>query len=254
MRAFITYCQKEWQEQLATKKIIILSLVFICMGVMSVFIAKYMPDLIGSLVSEEMAEMMPKPGVEDVWIQFYKNIGQIGLVLTLIMYSSTLTGEYTKGTLILVLTKGLARWKVIVSKWFVLVSSFTVAYVLGTGVTLLYAFIYFKNEKVPHLMAGVFSLWLLGVLMLTLVIFMSSFLRTTTQILLGVLGIFVVAMVTSIFIKQPEWNPLYLSSGGQAVMLNEISLSTLNITFLISVISILVLLGLSIILFRKKQL
>ena len=32
------------------------------------------------------------------------------------MFSNTLTGEYQKGTLINIITKGMSRWKIIVSK------------------------------------------------------------------------------------------------------------------------------------------
>ena len=53
--------------------------------------------------------------IKKEWMQFYKNI-PIALVVMLLLFGGLLTNELQKGTLIPVLTKGLSRWKVLLTK------------------------------------------------------------------------------------------------------------------------------------------
>ena len=54
----------------------------------------------------------------DSWVQFFKNINQIGMFGLVILFSTQITNEIQKGTLINLLSKGLPRYQVIMSKWF----------------------------------------------------------------------------------------------------------------------------------------
>ena len=61
------------------------------------------------------------------WTQFFKNI-PIVLIAFVLIYSDIFTKEYKSGTLLLVLTKGVSRYKIVLAKTVLLLSLWTVGY------------------------------------------------------------------------------------------------------------------------------
>ena len=116
MTAFI---KKECMELTRTGKLLILSIIFIFFGILNPAMAKLTPWLY-EMLQDQFADQGLNVGEVTVtamtsWTQFYKNAPMILIVMVLLM-SSILTGEYQKGTLIQVVTKGLSRKKVFFSK------------------------------------------------------------------------------------------------------------------------------------------
>ena len=109
MTAFI---KKECMELTRTGKLLILSIIFIFFGILNPAMAKLTPWLY-EMLQDQFADQGLNVGEVTVtamtsWTQFYKNAPMILIVMVLLM-SSILTGEYQKGTLIQVVTKGLSR-------------------------------------------------------------------------------------------------------------------------------------------------
>ena len=74
MRVLSAFLKKEWQEALASYRLVILIVLFALFGIMNVFTAKYTPEMITYFVSEEFAKSIPTPTLIDAWLQFFKNI------------------------------------------------------------------------------------------------------------------------------------------------------------------------------------
>ncbi len=68
------------------------------------------------------------------WTQFFKNI-PIVLIAFVLIYSDIFTKEYKSGTLLLVLTKGLSRYKIVLAKTVLLLSLWTVGYGICFAIT-----------------------------------------------------------------------------------------------------------------------
>ncbi len=92
--------------------------------------AKITPQLVENFMPEGMIVNLGEPTALDSWMQFYKNVPQLGLVVLVILFSGMMSQEYSKGTLINMLTKGLARRSVILSKLTVALVMWTAAYVI----------------------------------------------------------------------------------------------------------------------------
>ena len=132
MRSYIAFCKKEVLENLRTHKVLILMIVFLLFGMMSPLTAKLMPEIFKSLALDGIVITIPEPTALDAYAQFFKNTSQMGLLVVLLVFGGMLSNEITKGTLINMVTKGLSRPVVILSK-------FTVASILWT-LTLLASF------------------------------------------------------------------------------------------------------------------
>ena len=79
--------------------------------------ARYLPEVAASLLPDGIQIQLPQPEVMDSWAQFYKNISQIGIIILLIVFSTMISNELQKGTLIHLLTKGLSRTTILLAKY-----------------------------------------------------------------------------------------------------------------------------------------
>lgn len=131
MRKLIAFTKKEYMEQLRNGRLVVLCILFVLLGIMNPAIAKLTPWMY-QIFADSLAEngivvtAVPVNAMTS-WTQFFKNI-PIGLLVFFLLQSSIFTKEYQTGSLILTITKGFERYKIVVVKTFVLLFLWTVYY------------------------------------------------------------------------------------------------------------------------------
>ena len=205
-------------EMTRTGRLLILGIIFVIFGIMNPAIAKLTP-LILSKFGDSLSDSGIIVGNVTVnaissWTQFYKNAPVVLLVMVL-MCSGMFTGEYQSGTLIQVVTKGLARKKILFSKMITLYGAWTVLYAAYFGVTYLYTAYYWGEERVENLVFGAFAYWLFGILIMALMLFFSTVGDNSGHVLLGVGGAFVVMIFLGYAPKLKKFLPTRLMDGLQ---------------------------------------
>lgn len=253
MRAFHACVKKEIREQWVYKRWQILLLLFIFFGILSVFTAKYMPDLMSYFLPSEFVKSFPKPKVQDVWIQFFKNIGQVGVLVVIVFLSSLFTAEYQKHTLILPLSKGVSRWKIVISKWSVSCILFSIPFLISIGVTQLYSIIYFKQDSLVNIPEALLSQWVFVCFLITLIVFFSSFVSTSSQVLIGVSSVLILCFVVTVFLENGKYLPLFLATSVNQLIENTINTKDVYFSMALTLIISVVLLSASVFLFSKKK-
>ena len=123
MKGYIAFIKKEFVENLKNYRFFILFTIFAIFGLSSAFLAKFTPEIIEALGAG--FEATEEPVALDAWQQFYKNISGVGFSALIILFGSCMSSEYSKGTLLLLVTKGLARPAVILTKYTVAAVSMT---------------------------------------------------------------------------------------------------------------------------------
>lgn len=256
MRTFNAYLKKEWLEQLRTGRLTILAIIFVAFGIMSPAIAKMTPWMM-KLLSESLSESgLTVTDVEITaftsWTQFYKNISTALIIFVLLKFSCVTT-EYQKGTLIPVLTKGLSRSKVILSKALMTVLLFIGCYFICFYTTYAYTAYYWDNSTVSHLYLGAFTYLLYGIWVISLIILSSSIFSTGTSVLLctggSVIFLKLIGMIPAIYKYLPEKLTQSLS------LLNcEIKPSEMTFAVIITTILIIVNIIASVICFNRHML
>ena len=220
MRAFLAFMKKEWMEQIRSSKFIILTILFILFGIMNPAIAKLTPWLF-----EVMAESLEESGMVVTtvevdamtsWVQYFKNV-PMALIVFVLMESSVFTKEYQSGTLILALTKGLHRYKVVLSKAMVLVLMWTGFYWMHFGITYLYNELFWDNSVAKNLMFSVICWWLFGLWTIALLVLFSIIANANTGALVGTGAIVMLCYMVGLLPKLSKYMPTFLMDGNSLV-------------------------------------
>ena len=188
MKSLLAFIKKETMEQFRSGRLMILGILFVLLGVMNPAVAKITPWLL-EILADSLAEsgMTVTPvtvSAMDSWVQFFKNM-PLGLIVFVLLQSSIFTKEYQSGTLVLSLTKGLERFKVVVSKTVVLTVLWTVGYWLCFGITYGYNAYFWDNSVAQNLILSVVCWWLFGVCVISLMILFSTIANSNTGVLVG---------------------------------------------------------------------
>lgn len=214
MRTAVAFLKKEWMEYYRTGKLIIIVVIFALFGLMNPAIAKLTPFLMEQLASMEDSGMVITVSTVDAsmsWMQFYKNI-PMALVVMLLLFGGILTNELQKGTLIPVLTKGLSRWKVLLTKGINLILIWTGGYWLCYGITYFYSDYYWDNSIMSNLFFTAFCYWLFGMMIMALMTLFSAMTTSFGGVVLGVGVIYFAMTLLGMIPKISSYLPIYLTS------------------------------------------
>jgi len=253
MKAFVAFTGKEFTEYIRTYKLFILVIVFVIFGFLSPITAKYLPQIIEMAGLDPEAMGMGDPTAVDSFAQFFKNVGQMGLLVVVIIFSGIMANEFSKGTLINMLTKGLKRPIVIVSKFLSAVACWTLAYLVCLGITYGYTAMYFDVDGYQHEFAAFLGLWLYGVLLLVLVILGGTLFKNVVGSLLLTGGVAVVLTLLNLVPSFQKYNPASLATDGLALITAQKDLGDLLPAFILCGVAILGCSIASVLIFNKKQ-
>lgn len=256
MKALIAFLKKELLEQLRTGRLIILGILFVLFGIMNPAVAKLTPWLFevmaDSLAESGMVVTSVTVSAMDSWVQFFKNI-PMALIAFVLLESSIFTREYQTGTLVLSLTKGLARFKVVVSKALVLAIFWTVGYWLCFGITYGYNAWFWDNAVARNLLFSVMCWWLFGLWVIALMTLFSTISNTNTGVLLGTGGVVLAASLLGFFPKLQKFLPTLLTDGNSLIY-GVADAKTYTAALIIATVTCALCFAVSIPLFNKKRL
>ena len=256
MRAFLAFTRKEFTHQLRSGKLMVLGCLFILFGIMNPAIAKLTPWML-----EAMADSLAESGMVvtevtvtalDSWVQFFKNI-PMTLIAFILLEGSIFTAEYETGTLILSLTKGLARHKVVLAKTAVLSIVWTLGYWLCFGITYGYTAYFWDNGVAQNLGLSVISWWVFGLWVMALAVLFSVMARSTGTVLIGTGGVVFGCYLLGIVPKLKDYLPTLLTDGNSLIY-GTAKADAYTTPLIITAVTAAAFIAISIPLFGKKKL
>ncbi len=256
MKSLLAFIKKEITEQLRSGKLMILGILFVLLGVMNPAVAKLTPWLL-----EVMADSLAESGMTvtnvtvsamDSWVQFFKNM-PIGLIAFVLLQSSIFTKEYSSGTLVLSLTKGLERFKVVISKTVVLTVLWTLGYWLCFEITYGYNAYFWDNSVAQNLIFSVVCWWLFGLFVISLMILFSAIANANTGVLVGTGSVVLVCYLLGLLPTASKYLPTLLANGN-ALIYGVEDAKTYTAALIVSAIATIICFSVSIPIFNKKQL
>lgn len=254
MNGLMAFTKKEFLEQIRSYKAVVMIAVFFLFGMMSPLLAKMMPDIFSQMSVQGISITIPEPTVLDAYGQFFKNMSQMGLIVMLLVFSGMLTQELTRGTLVILLAKGLSRNAVIVSKYLAAMILWTLSYALAAVTDYGYTIFLFGRFSMPHLLFSLFCLWLFGAFLLGVLLLASTITSGNYGGLLLTAAVLGIMLVANVFPRIQSWNPVALASDNGALLTNEKTIGDMSVTVGITLALIALCLTLSLMMFRKKKL
>lgn len=252
MSGYIAFVKKEFTENMKNYRFLILFAVFLIFGITSAFLAKFTPEILSALAAD--MEMSSEPVALDAWKQFYKNISGVGFSAFIILYGSCLSGEYSKGTLVLMVTKGLSRKAVILAKYTVAAILMTISYWISYAATYGYTAFLWKDVSLPNVAFAALALWIAGFLYLSILMIGCVIFRQTFTGILFTGGIVAVISLLGMIEPIAKFSPFILTTKNIDLISGEITLSDFMIPAVVSIVISILGLLLAIRLFNKKQL
>lgn len=254
MNGFIPFLKKEGLEYIRNFKWWILLGVFFLLGMMSPLLAKLLPEIISGMEMEGMVITLPEPTYMDAYAQLFKNISQLGYVIVLLIFGGILSSEISKGTLVMILAKGLSRNAVILSKYVMALFAWTVSFLLAVGTTLGYTVYLFDEIKLGGLPLALFCLWLFGAFILALLLFSSTVAPGGFGGLILTASLLIFLLIVNVIPQIKEYNPVTLAQDSLAIVEGTIQLEDrlLTIGLTLGILGILLFLSLQI--FKKMKL
>ena len=251
MRGYLAFTKKELMENIRNYRVLLMLGIFTFFGISSPLLAKFMPELLESL-EMNMQITVEEPTVYDSWLQFYKNVSSLGISLMVILFSSSLSGEYAKGTLTIPLTKGLSRRAVILSKFTASVLIMTASFWISFGVSSLYTTFLWPGERLPHVLLAGAVMWIAALMYLSILMMGCVLFRQAFTSVLFLLVFTVILSLLGMSSRFEAVSPVFLISKNVELLNGTVSASQFILPGTAGLGLSVVLLAVSVILFHKK--
>lgn len=212
MKQLGAFTKKELLGHLRSGRLMMLGVLCCILGIMNPATARLMPWLL-EMLSEQLSESgmyVTEIEVDALasWAQFFKNTPVL-LIVFIVMSSNILTAEYQKGTLVNVITKGMKRWKILISKLLVISGTWTAGYLITFGITYGYNAYFWDNSVAQNLLFAVFGYYLVGLWLLSAVLPASVVLNSAPGVTLCVGAAFAASYLLGLLPALREYVPTF---------------------------------------------
>lgn len=255
MKTFLAFMKKECLDLKRSGRLVQGAVIFGILGVMNPAVAKLTPWMM-ELLADSLAQSGLVVGEITVdaltsWGQFFKNI-PLGLIVFILMQSGIITREYQKGTLVLVLTKGLERHKVFLAKFMIVILLWTFLFWVCFGITYGYNAFYWDNSIAHNLFFGAACWWLFGLWTIAVMFLFSTIGKSTTGVLGGIGGVVLLSYLAGMLPMLKDYMPTKLMDA-TPLLVGLVEPGDYIKAILVAVITMALAIGAGIALFNKKE-
>jgi len=259
MKTYSVFLKKELFESVKTYKIFIIGAVFLLFGMASPLLAKLTPEIIKwamesdpAMTGVDFSGLITQPVAFDSWMQFYGNAGQLGYIVLVIMFSSMLSSELSRGTLRIMFSKGLTRPTVIFSKLTSASLIWTGSFCLSALTAWVYT-IYMFDEAVSHLFLAMLCMWVFGIFLLALTMLMAVLTNKGYACMVSVGLIAIVCSLLEMIPQIKKYNPMQLYTSSRMLLIEESTPKDFIPVLIVTGVLIVGFVWLAVVLFNKKR-
>lgn len=254
MKSMVTLIRKELLEAFRKHRLLIMVTIFSLIGLMSTIGTKYLGQILKQLLPSGYVLKVREASEIEAYFQFFKNVSQIGLIVLIIITAGLMADELEKKTIINVLSKGVKREYIIVSKFISSLLVWMISYIISIVIFEYYTSLFWGNEiPLSTIIYSNLLVFSYGVLIISINIFLGIMFKNKI-ITIVICSIFsLIQMFIAIFPEIYKLLPISLLSQCVYIIEGKINIEGTVITFLITLTLILFLLVTSMRLFKRKE-
>lgn len=211
MSGYFPMLRKELTEIIRTWRIWLVAGAFVLFGLADPVLARFMGQILGSVVGDQLPIAIPDPTYLDAWAQWTKDLTQLLLIIALVAAAGAVAGEVSSGTLVMVLTKPVGRASFVLAKFTAVTCLVALSAVLGTALASGVTAVAFEDVQFGPVWAGV-GVWLVQAIFLMAVTIAASCLVNSTIAAFGIgFGAYILLSIASIWQPARAWSPAGLN-------------------------------------------
>jgi ABC-2 type transport system permease protein len=257
MSQWLTLLQKEILEMWRNFKWIWVPITFVLLGVTEPLTSYYLPQILDSLggLPDGTKIDIPIPTASEVLTAGLSQYSTIGVLIIVLSTMSIIAGERKSGVAAMILVKPVSYFSYITSKWAGSLLLVWLSFFIGYLATWYYTGQLFDWVPIGEFFQSflLYGLWL--TVILTITVFFSSMLFAPGMAgFISLAVVLILSIVSGTLSHLLEWSPAQLTSyAGVGLVTGELPEHTFPASILAATI-IIVLLWLSVIIFKKKEL
>lgn len=195
--------RKELLEQWRTKRLVVVTVLYVAFGIMSPVFARYTQEIVKALVpAGQLPVEIPAPVVADAASQFVKNVGGTLTLVAVLLAMGLVASEKERGTAAFVLTKPASRGAFIAAKVVAVGTTLGVAMILAGAAAYIYTAMLFSAPPIPGYAAMCVLLWVSQMVIATITLLGSVLVRSAVAAagigLAGYIGLTIVSAFPTI--------------------------------------------------------
>lgn len=202
----LSFIKKEFIEFFKTYRFYVLFGVFAFFGILNAPTAKFLPELMKAIPDMGINIQMPEPVMADSYIQFISNITNAFFAL-IIVFMGSVSSEIKKGTIYLVLSKGVSRIDFLYSKMLNALLMYTTAFAGYVLLSIIGTLILFGTWYFDGLLLATISMYLFGLILLTASISASAVAKSAGPGAFAGFGLLIFLPLTEILGGAAKWLP-----------------------------------------------
>ncbi|WP_064091299.1 ABC transporter permease [Rossellomorea aquimaris] len=249
--------RKEMMELTRNYKWMWMPMVFILFGLTEPLTAYYLPEILNSVgdLPEGTVIQIPTPSSEEVLLSTISQFNTFGILVVVLGFMGIVSGERKSGNAVMVLVKPVSYHAYIYSKWLSATVLIWVSYILGMLSSWYYINLLFEDIQAAAFLQTLFvyGIWLTFII--TLVIFFSSIVNVSGLAAFFTIGLSILLnFVSGYLTKKLKWSPAQLSNYLDNILFNQTWPKNLTITIILTSTLCLIILLITPVLFKKKEL
>jgi ABC-2 type transport system permease protein len=232
MSGFRVLLGKELAEGWRTRRLPVVAGLFVVIGMISPLTARYLPEILGLALGDQLTVPMPDPTAVMALEQLHKNVGQIGALAAIALAMGSVSGELDRGTAALVLAQPASRGAFLGSKLAALGVALAVSMALATVVAWVYTGVLFDPQPIIGWAVMAFLAWL-ALMAWAALAFLASAATGSTTAAAGIgftalIGLSILAAIPTLdhFLPTGLSAPAILIASGETTALDVGALAT----------------------------
>jgi ABC-2 type transport system permease protein len=185
LNGFGVLVRKELLESWRTRRLPVVAVLFVLVGVISPLTARYLPEILELSLGDQLPIPIPVPTALDALSQLQKNLGQIGALAAIALAMGAVSGELDRGTAALVLAQPASRAAFLAAKLVAIGAVLAISTLLAAAVAWVYTAVLFEPQPVLG-WAGMAALSWLALLAGAAITFLASAATGSTTAAAGI--------------------------------------------------------------------